>query len=418
MCWLKLRPDAAALATRDELPPGYGGSTLAANSYPVSAMREFSFAPYQLPPEAEAVRAEVRAFLRETLGAMPSVERARSWSGYDPEFSRKLGERGWLAMTWPKKYGGHARSYAERYAMLEEVLAAGAPVGAHWVADRQSGPLLLRFGTEEQRQRLLPGIARGETYFCIGMSEPNSGSDLASVRTRARKVEGGWRVNGQKIWTSGAGHAHYMIALVRTGEAETRHAGLSQFIIDLKSDGLTVRPIADITGAKHFNEVFFDDVFVPDENLVGDEGGGWQQVTAELAFERSGPERYLSSLRLFLEFLRTVGDNPGESEKALIGRMTAEMWTLRQMSLSVTGRLAAGESPAAEASVVKDLGTSLEQDMPKAIQAIARDGTGLSNGDPFSDTLAYLLQTAPSFSLRGGTREILRGIIAREIGLR
>lgn len=381
-------------------------------------MRQFSFAPYRLPPEAEALRGEVRAFLREALGGMAAAERARSWSGYDPAFSQALGARGWLGMTWPKAYGGHERSYAERYAMLEEVLAAGAPVGAHWVADRQSGPLLLRFGTEEQRQRILPGIARGETYFCIGMSEPGSGSDLASVRTRARRDGVGWRVNGQKIWTSGAGHAHYMIALVRTGDAESRHAGLSQFLIDMKSPGLTVRPIADITGARHFNEVFFDDVLVPEENLIGAEGDGWRQVTAELAFERSGPERYLSSLRLFLEFLRVVRETPSEAERLLIGRTSAELWTLRQMSLSVTGRLAAGESPAVEAAVVKDLGTTLEQDMPKAIQALAGEGRELSSGGAFADTLAYLLQSAPSFSLRGGTREILRGIIAREIGLR
>ncbi len=381
-------------------------------------MRQFSFAPYRLPPEAETLRGEVRAFLRETLGGMGAAERARSWSGYDPAFSQALGARGWLGMTWPKAYGGHERSYAERYAMLEEVLAAGAPVGAHWVADRQSGPLLLRFGTEEQRQRILPGIARGETYFCIGMSEPGSGSDLASVRTRARRDGAGWRINGQKIWTSGAGHAHYMIALVRTGEAESRHAGLSQFLIEMKSPGLTVRPIADITGARHFNEVFFDDVLVPEENLIGAEGDGWRQVTAELAFERSGPERYLSSLRLFLEFLRVVRETPSEAERLLIGRMSAELWTLRQMSLSVTGRLAAGESPAAEAAVVKDLGTTLEQDMPKAIQALAGEGRELSSGGAFAETLGYLLQSAPSFSLRGGTREILRGIIAREIGLR
>lgn len=381
-------------------------------------MREFRYTPYRLPPEAETLRGEVRDFLRETLADMPSVERARTWSGYDPEFSRKLGARGWLGMTWPKTYGGHERSYAERYVMLEEVLAAGAPVGAHWIADRQSGPLLLRFGTEEQRERFLPGIARGETYFCIGMSEPNSGSDLASVKSRAQKVDDGWRVNGQKIWTSGAALAHYMIALVRTSDSESRHGGLSQIIIDLKSDGLTVRPIPDIAGATHFNEVFFDDVFVPDANLIGAEGDGWKQVNAELAFERSGPERYLSSLRLFLEFLRMVGETPTEAEKLLIGRMTAEMWTLRQMSLSVTGQLAAGQSPAAEATVVKDLGTTLEQETPKAIQALARDDSELSSSDPFDDTLAYLLQTAPSFSLRGGTREILRGIIAREMGLR
>jgi alkylation response protein AidB-like acyl-CoA dehydrogenase len=277
---------------------------------------------------------------------------------------------------------------------------------------------MLRFGTEEQREFFLPRIARGEAYFCIGMSEPNSGSDLASVRTRAHKVEGGWRINGQKIWTSNAHSAHYMIALVRTGEAETRHAGLTQFIVDMKSEGLTVKPIANLTGESHFNEVFFDDVFVPDNRLVGREGDGWRQVGAELAFERSGPERYLSSIRLFLEFLRVVGPNPTELEKQLIGRMTAEMWTLRQMSMSILGKLAAGEDPAVDAAIVKDIGTSFEQELPRLVQANAREDVTLETGDAFDDTLSYLLQTSPSFSLRGGTREILRGIIARDLGLR
>jgi alkylation response protein AidB-like acyl-CoA dehydrogenase len=381
-------------------------------------MRTFQFTPFELPREAIALRGEVRAFLNEHAPKKSSATKAQSWSGHSPEFSRKLGAQGWLGMTWPKKYGGHERSFAERYVVIEEMLVAGAPVGAHWVADRQSGPLLLRFGTEEQRQKFLPGIARGEIYFCIGMSEPNSGSDLASVRTRARKVDGGWRINGQKIWTSNAQRAHYMIALVRTGEAETRHAGLSQIIVDMKSEGLTVKPIANLTGESHFNEVFFDDVFVPDDMLVGREGDGWRQVGAELAFERSGPERYLSSIRLILEFLRVVGDAPSETEKQLIGRMIAELWTLRQMSLSVTGKLAAGEDPAVDAAIVKDLGTSFEQEWPKLIQANARADVALETGDAFADTLSYLLQSSPSFSLRGGTREILRGIIARELGLR
>ena len=382
-------------------------------------MRHFEFTPYELPPTTETLRAEVRAFLREQLKDMPSRKRALSWSGYGKDFSKALGARGWIGMTWPKKYGGHERSYAERYVVLEELLAAGAPVSSHWVADRQSGPLLLRFGTEEQRQRFLPGIVRGELCFCIGMSEPNSGSDLASVRTRAHAVNGGWRVSGQKIWTSGAHHADVMIALVRTSEEQSRHAGLTQLLIDVRSsEGLTVRPIEDLAGNTHFNEVFFDDVFVPDSMVVGRPGDGWMQVGAELAFERSGPERYLSSLRLFLEFLRRCGDAPTEAEKLLIGRVTAEMWTLRQMSLSIAGQLAAGASPATEAALVKDLGTSLEQSMPKEIQAMARDGADLSVSSPFNDVLTYLLQTAPSFSLRGGTREILRGIIARELGLR
>jgi hypothetical protein len=234
------------------------------------------------------------------------------------------------------------------------------------------------------------------------------------VRTRARKVDGGWIVSGQKIWTSNARHADWMIALVRTGDAEQRHAGLSQLLVDMKSPGLTVKPIANLTGESHFNEVFLDDVFVPEAMLIGAEGDGWRQVGAELAFERSGPERYLSSIRLFLEFLRIVGPKPSEAERLLIGEMTARMWTLRQMSLSIAGKLAAGENPAVAAAVVKDLGTTLEQDLPRDVQALAPEGAD----DAFQRTLSYLLQTSPSFSLRGGTREILRGIIARELGLR
>ena len=324
-------------------------------------MRTIAFEPFDLPPSAHELRRDVRAFLSETIASRNARQRSELWMGMDPDFSRKMGARGWIGMTWPRKYGGHERSFADRYVVIEEMLAAGAPVSFHWIADRQSGPLLLRFGTEEQRASILPRIARGEVCFCIGMSEPGAGSDLAGVRTRARKVDGGWRVNGQKIWTSNAHVATYMIALVRTSEGE-RHAGLSQLIVDMSSPGLTVKPIRNLTGAADFNEVFFDDVFVPDTMVVGKEGDGWRQVGAELAFERSGPERYLSSIRLFLEFLRVVGDTPSESEKRFIGEVTARMWTLRQMSLAITGKIIAGGDPASDAAIVKDLGVSLEQD--------------------------------------------------------
>jgi len=396
-------------------------------------MRSFAFEPFDLPPETERLRAEVRAFLAETIPHRTARERAESWMGLDPAFSRKMGERGWLGMTWPKKYGGHERSFAERYVVIEEMLAAGAPVSFHWIADRQSGPLLLRFGTEEQRQAILPRIARGEVCFCIGMSEPGAGSDLAGVRTRGHKVEGGWRVSGQKIWTSNAHVATTMIALVRTSEGE-RHTGLSQLLIDMTSPGVTVRPIENLTGAADFNEVFLDDVFVPESMLIGQDGNGWKQVNAELAYERSGPERYLSSIRIFQEFLRVIGPEPTEAERLFIGQVTAQMWTLRQMSLSVAGKLSRGEDPMADATIVKDLGTTLEQMLPPAIQALVppdhlvffediNSGVTIGHGAPIADrdfnsTLAYLVQASPSFSLRGGTREILRGIIARELGLR
>jgi alkylation response protein AidB-like acyl-CoA dehydrogenase len=322
-------------------------------------------------------------------------------------------------MMWPKKHGGHERSALDRYVVLEEMLAAGAPVSAHWIADRQSGPLLLRFGTEEQRERFLPRIARGELAFAIGMSEPDSGSDLASIRTRAEKVSGGYKVNGTKVWTSNAHLSDYMIALLRTRVVpDKKHEGLSQFLVDTKTPGINIRPIYDLSGAHHFNEVVFQDAFVPDNMRVGEEGAGWKQVTTELAFERSGPERYLSSIQLLIETIREVGKEPGERAAVTIGRLVAHLVTLRQMSLSVAGMLEAGQNPNLEAAVVKDVGTNFEQEIPETIHALLGVEPRLASGSPFERTLGYLVENAPSFSLRGGTREVLRGIIARGLGLR
>ena len=383
-------------------------------------MQPFKFDLCELPGETEGLRQEIRAFLAEELRSIPKVKRAPTWSGSDPEFSRKMGAKGWIGMTWPKKYGGHERSFFDRYVMLEEMLAAGAPVGAHWIGDRQSGPLLLRFGTEEQRQSILPRVAKGECYFCIGMSEPDSGSDLAATRTRADKVDGGFRVNGTKLWTSGAHTAHYMIALFRTDSApEAKHSGLTQFLVDLKkTDGITIRPIKDLAGNAHFNEVVFEDAFVPDNMMVGTLGGGWGQVTAELAFERSGPERYLSSFLLMVEMIRELEKRGGDEGAETIGRLVAHLLTLRQMSLSVAGMLEKGENPALEASVVKDLGAIFEQNMPVIAHELLGIAPTIGDGSDYEEVLGYLTQTTPSFSLRGGTREILRGIIARGLGLR
>jgi alkylation response protein AidB-like acyl-CoA dehydrogenase len=380
-------------------------------------VQTFAFEPMDFPPGIPAFRAEVWHFLQSELAGLSALRRAHSWAAFDAPFSRKLGAKGWIGMTWPKRYGGAERSASERYELLEELLAAGAQVGAHWIADRQSGPALLRYGSEAQRDRFLPAIARGECFFCIGMSEPNAGSDLASVRTRGVKAAEGWRISGQKIWTTHAHQAHMMIALVRTGsEGQKRHEGLSQFLIDLKTPGITIRPITDLVGDVHFNEVFFDEVLVPHDMLLGKEGDGWRQCTSELSLERSGPERYLSSLQLFIELLRVAGDDSPEPVREAIGRITAELWTLRQMSLSVAGQLAAGRDPAVEAAIVKDLGNAFEQELPRLVQASADTGSEVE--DSFDQVLAFLVQTSPSFSLRGGTREILRGIIARGLGLR
>lgn len=374
-----------------------------------------------LPAEAEALRPEVRAFLDAALAGMPPEQRARSWLGFDAAFSRALGERGWIGLALPPEYGGGGRDYFARFVLVEELLARGAPVSAHWIAERQSAPLLLRYGTEAQRRFYIPPVCRGESFFAIGMSEPQAGSDLSSVRTRATPTANGWRLNGQKIWTTNADHCHYMIALVRTsGALEDRQKGLSQLIFDLKTPGITIRPIEDLTGDRHFCEVFFEDVELPHDALIGEEGSGWSQVTAELAYERSGPERIYSSMVLYdswLEHLRESGAQD-DASVALAGRIIAHKATLRSMSVGVAARLGLGGNPMTEASLVKDLGTELEQMLPIAI-ADALSSTPQAPPSPsLLRTLAYITQFAPTFSLRGGTREVLRGLIARGLGLR
>ncbi len=373
-----------------------------------------------LPADAEAFRADVKRFLDEHLPPAPADVRARSWMGFDAGFSRRLAARGWIGLTLPASYGGAGMDAFRRFVLVEELLAAGAPVAAHWIADRQSGPLILRYGTEAQKDFYLPRICAASAFFCIGMSEPDAGSDLASVRTRAVRCEGGWRLTGRKIWTTNAQHCQYMIALVRSsGVPEDRQKGLSQFIVDLSLPGVNVRPIEDLTGDAHFSEVTFDDVFLADAALIGDEGAGWQQVTAELAFERSGPERLYSSVVLldcWSAQLRRHGAN--DAELALLGSFATQLATLRSLSIAVTARLARGESPVVEAALVKDIGTEFEQAIPAQLEAALSADPAQTIDPELYRTVAYLSQISPTFSLRGGTREVLRGMIARGLGLR
>lgn len=379
-----------------------------------------------LPASTQAFREQVREFLRSAWTPPPAHVRARSWMGFDADFSRRLAQRGWVGVTLPQAYGGASLDAYSRFVLVEELLAVGAPVGAHWIADRQSGPLILKFGSEAQRRFYLPRICAAQAFFCIGMSEPNAGSDLASVGTRARRVDGGWRLSGRKIWTTFAQHSQYMIALVRTsGEPADRQKGLSQFIVDLSLPGITVRPIRDLAGDEHFNEVFFDDVPLADDALVGEEGAGWTQVNAELAFERSGPERIYSSIALLEQWLQDLradraarGERAGPSQVQMLGRLATHLATLRDLSIAVTSKLVQGESPVIEAALFKDIGTSFEQEVPHLIEAAITADPARAPDAKLLRTLAYLTQVAPTFSLRGGTREILRGMIARGLGLR
>jgi alkylation response protein AidB-like acyl-CoA dehydrogenase len=393
-----------------------------------------------LPAATGALRAQVRAFLAEEREAGRFVPACDAWlSGWDEAFSRRLAARGWVGMTVPPQYGGPGRSALERYVVVEEVLAAGAPVAAHWVSDRQIVPNLLRYGNETLKRRYLPSIARGECYFAIGLSEPDAGSDLAAVRTAGTRADGGWRVSGTKIWTSGAHRARAFIALLRTGppDGRQRHVGLSQLLIELDQPGVTIRPIVSMTGEHHFNEVVLDEVFVPDEQVVGTIGDGWAQVTSELAYERSGPERLLSTFVL-LEALagelaaRARGGHRGDGQyrggpdggqygdgraAEALGQVTSRLWACRQMSLAVAGALAGGETPEIAAALVKDVGTRLESEIIDVARMLTAaepdpDDTGIAG------MLAHAVLHAPGFTLRGGTNEILRGIVARALGLR
>jgi len=379
--------------------------------------------PHQpLPDSAENLRADIRAFLAEERRQGSFQPASDSWLACDPEFSRKLGAAGWLGMTWPRKYGGAERSALDRYVVTEELLCAGAPVGAHWASDRQTGPMLLRFGTEEQRQTFMPPMARGECYFALGMSEPDAGSDLAAVRTRAERVDGGWRLNGRKIWSSYAHRAHCMVVLCRTSPRDDndRHAGLSQLLVEMDSPGLQVRGITNLAGVQHFNEVLFEDLFVPDTRVVGEIGNGWQQVVGELAYERSGPERFLSYYGVLAELVANLaaGPAPDKATLAATGALISQLASLRQMSLSVAARLEAGEMPALEAALVKDLGTRFERLLPEQARLIAGANEISTHQGEFARLLRGAILHAPSATLRGGTNEILRGAIARGLGLR
>ncbi|MBV1902029.1 MAG: acyl-CoA dehydrogenase family protein, partial [Marinosulfonomonas sp.] len=382
-------------------------------------MDSLKFSPPPVSEAAEMLRLEVRAFLKDALAGQTATEKAQSWNGHNPEFSRLVGKQGWLGMTWPKQYGGQERSALERYVVVEEMLAAGAPVSAHWIAERQSGPTLLRYGTQAQRDEILPKILRGECYFAIGMSEPNSGSDLASVQTRAVKTDGGFVVNGSKIWTSNAHLSHYMILFCRTdARSEDRHSGHSQFLVDMKTPGLEIRPILFSTGEHQFNEVFFKDMFLPDEALIGQAGQGWKQVTGELSFERSGPDRFLTSFAAVKGLSERIGTTPDDRGAIALGRIVAHLMVLRRMSRSIAGMLEDDLDPALQAAIVKDLGTTLEQEIPEIARHIVAVEPGEGADGELEAVLDYIIQHAPTFSLRGGTREILRGIIARGAGLR
>jgi acyl-CoA dehydrogenase len=380
------------------------------------------FDQIRLPPECEELRREVRTFIAQEIAAGTfDPTQPRHGDLHNAGLSRRIGAKGWIGMTWPKKYGGHERSFLERYVVTEEFRVANAPVRLHFVADRQSGPILLKYAPERVKMDILPRICRGELCFVIGMSEPGSGSDLFAAKTRATKTNGGWLINGSKVWTSNAHLADYMLGLFRTSPAtkENRRHGLTQFLVAMKTPGIRVNPIYQMTGEHDFNEVVFEDAFVPDDHVLGEIDAAWKQATSELAYERSGPERFLETFYVLNELVRAAGPKPDIRTAEGIGRLLAQLHTLRRMSVSVNGMLAKGQEPVIEGSLVKDLGTAWEQKLPARVRELAAFlEPEATNRTALEEQIAYATMIAPKLTIQGGTTEILRGIIARGLGLR
>ncbi len=365
-------------------------------------------------PELEDVRTRVRALLDEWQAAGRFTPACDSWlRSYDLDFSKAMGAAGLIGLSWPREYGGAEQSGLARLVVTEELLRSGAPVAAHWIADRQIGPSILRHGTDVARQRYLPGIAAGAVTFCLGMSETEAGSDLASVRTTATRTTGGWSITGRKIWTSQGHRSTHAYVLARTSKGETKHEGLSEFLVDMSAAGIEVRPIHDLRGEHHFNEITFDDVHVPDDDVLGEIGGGWSQVTDQLSLERGGIERVLSTYPLLAAAV-DAGPAAGISDDAATGRILARLATLRAMAVEVAAAVDAGEAPVFQAAMLKDLGTGFEND----VNDYARGHLDVE-ADPELEGPAGLLAqgvlAAPGFTIRGGTSEVLRTLVSRGV---
>ncbi|MDH5406727.1 MAG: acyl-CoA dehydrogenase family protein, partial [Candidatus Aminicenantes bacterium] len=255
---------------------------------------------FRLSEEQEKFRQEARDFLEGEIKQGLWEPSCDAWiMGHDPQFSKRVAQRGWIGLTWPKEHGGQGRSYVDRLILTEEMLRYGAPAACHWFADRQIGSAIVHYGTEEQKRELLPMILKGEAYVGLGMSEPDAGSDLASLKTRAVEDGDYYVIDGQKTWTSGGSHMNWIYLVARTDPDAPKHRGISEFFFEISLPGINVQPIVDITGGVHFNEVFFDGVRIPKKCLIGEKNRGFYQILNQLDYERSGMERLMANYPLF-----------------------------------------------------------------------------------------------------------------------
>ena len=380
---------------------------------------------YRPTPAQEALRSEVREFMAADPAARARPFAEDGWiAGFDRAFSRRLAERGWIGLTWPREYGGSQRSYLDRLIVTEELLLAGAPVAAHWFGDRQIGPALLAHGTSDQKRELLPRITRADVSFSVGMSEPGAGSDLANLQTRAELHGDTFRIRGQKIWTSFAGEAEYCYLVARTDASSSGHRGISELLVPMDAPGITVRPILDMVGEEHFGEVFFDDVEVPRSALIGQLDRGFYQIMQQLDYERSGIERLISNAPLWRDVLALARERGQTRDPLLrqeIGEIEIALACGRGLIYRVAALLSEGRIPSHEAAVAKTFCTSLEQRIASLAARLLGPFAPLAPGEeraPLRGRAARGLLYAPAYTIQGGTNEILRNIIAeRGLGL-
>ncbi len=360
----------------------------------------------------EDLRREVRGFLEEELGKGDFETLPEAWlKGFSRDFSKKLARRGYIGFTVPEEYGGRGRSYKERLVLAEELLKYGAPVAAHWMTDRQICASILTNGSEEQKNFFLPRIVKGEVFFCIAMSEPDAGSDLASLKTWAREEGNYFIINGKKIWVCWAHLADYMYLLARTGEYDKKHKGLSEFLINMRTRGIKTRLIRDMTDIPHFNEVFLDDVRVPRNCLLGEKDRGWYQATPQLDYERSGIERIMGCYPLIKAIRDFITDGYG---RIRFSEMLIEFEVGKTLLRRIAWLMDEGKLTSKDTAVAKVFATEFCQRFSNfALNSLS--GT-LKRGIPEKwVSLEYLI--SPGFTIQGGTSEILRNIIARTLGL-
>ncbi len=385
---------------------------------------------FKFTEEQEAFRQEVRNFLEEELRKGTFEPSCDGWiQGYSPEFTKKVAERGWIGLTWPKEYGGGGRGNIERLILTEEMLRYGAPAACHWFADRQIGRAVVAYGTEEQKSELLPRILKGEAYVGLGMSEPEAGSDLASLKTRAVEDGDYYIIDGQKMWTSCARFMTHVYLVARTDPDAPKHRGISEFIIDAGLPGVTIRPTIDITGSEAWGEVFYDNVRVHKKYLIGEKNRGFYQILNQLDYERAGLERLMGNYPLFdavIQFTRETEQNGKPlSDDRLIRHKLAQLQIEFEIGRLLTYRVVLvmdeGRAPNVEAAMAKAYCTTFEQ----RLASVATEILGLYGQLLAESKWAPILGMAPhsylgskGYSLQAGTTEVLKNIVAtRGLGL-